>query len=283
MASTDHGVLTYHVVPRFDIAANGGALALGIIVTDLKHLTPLNRGKYLIEVPEELMYESVSQTDFKDALVKAREGNIDGWVKAIGLPVGGKASVGESKDIESTVSCESVVTTYFDPDPMDKYLDKCFKVDPVQKWLKAAKCQTTDLYLVTGLKVAKKLKFNKDSNNKAHAGGEVSAKEPHTNPVEAGIGANVARSKVHKLEFGADDIVLGYRVNMYHCKRGYFSNKDWKFKDKGVLDGNMQGDDEDARQEPETRFELVPISEVVIAEKQAIDAGESECWLRVKV
>ncbi|OCK87153.1 uncharacterized protein K441DRAFT_671198 [Cenococcum geophilum 1.58] len=277
MASTDNGVLTYHVVPRFDIAAKGGPLALGIIVTDLKRLIPLNR-KSLAEVPEELMYEPVTQTDFRDTLAKAREANVNAWVKAVGVPVGGKAGVGGSKDVESTVSCESVVTTYFDPDPMGVYVAKSLKADSIQSWLEAAKQRTADLYLVTGLKVAKKLRFNKDSNAEAHAGAEASAQESYTNAVEAGLVGNVAGSNTHKLEFGVDDIVLGYRVNKYQCKRVWFS-ENWNTKDKGLLDGNMQGDEEDASQEPETKFELVPISEVVIAEKHAIDAGEIECWL----
>jgi hypothetical protein len=277
MASTKKIRLTYHVVPRFDIAAQGGPLSLGTIVADLGLLRPLNRG-YHVKIPDNLIYPPVPQTNFKDTLAKVRELNFAAWVRALGLPVGGSVNVGDSKGVEETVFCKSIVTTYFDPDPAGDYVKKCFGVKPIQDILDGAKHHTADLYMVTGLKVAESLKFNMSSDEKAQAEAEVSGKEPHTNAVEAGVKAKVECEKKQGREFEVDGIVIGFRVNKYHCVRKRFG-KDWNYKDEGVLDGEMQEDQELESEQPEVHPEQVPIPEEAVAQAQAGVTGDDECWV----
>lgn len=271
-------VLTYHVVPRFDIAAKGGPLALGTVVTDIKRLVPLNRGENHVGIPEDLKYTPVTQKNFKDTLIRARNANINGWLKACGIPIGASANAGGSKDLENTISCKSIVTTYFDPDPAGVYVKKCLAVKPIQEWLDAAKGHSADLYLVTGLKVARKLKFNKSSMAELHAGGEVEVREPHTSAIDAGAGADVGGKNQQELEFEVDDIVIGIRLNKYHCVKQWFRTGR-KIQDQDVVEGDLMNDQREAAEQPEIDFDQLPIPEETTARGQAAATGESECWI----
>ncbi|KAL7895846.1 hypothetical protein HDV63DRAFT_380779 [Trichoderma sp. SZMC 28014] len=224
MASRNE-ILTYHVVPRFDIAAKGGPLALGTVVTDIKRLMPLNRGVFHVEVPKELQYTPVEQTNFKDTLIKARNANIKGWLQARGLPVEASADIGGLRDLENTISCKSIITTYFDPDPAGDYIKQCLDVKPIHDWLDAAKGHSADLYIITGLKVAKKLKFNNSSTAELHVDVKAGASEPHTNAVDIGASAGIGGKNQQELEFEVDDIVTGFRLNKYHCVKRLFQKR----------------------------------------------------------
>lgn len=280
MASADKNLLTYHVVPRFDIAAEGGPLSLGTIVYDLKRLIPLNRREFHIEVPEELKYTPVTQTDVKDTLRRAREANFAAWVKAAGLPAGASAAAGTTKNATESVSCESIVTTYFDPDPSGSYMRSALAVKPVQDWLEGFDGHWTELYLITGLKIAKGLDFMKSSTAGKDIDGKVELKEPTTNAIETGAEITASREKGRELEFSVNDIVLGFRVNRYRCRRFWF-RKNWTTKDKGIMSGNMMGDEPSENSPVETEFEPVPMPEEITAREKARVAGASECWIVV--
>jgi hypothetical protein len=278
MAPTDQEILTYHVVPRFDIPAKGGPLSLGTIVNDLKTLVPLNSRQNHVKVPDELIYAPVTHTDYKDTLVRARSANFNAWVKALGLPVGGSVDAGGSKDIEKTISCESVVTTYFDPDPAGDYLQECLAVRPIQDRLKT---RAVDLYLVTGLKVAKKLSFNKSTAGEQHAEVSAEAKEPQTNAVDTGMKAGASDKKKQELEFGTNDIVIGFRVNKYRCTRSLFSrSSNSQVNDEGIVNGNMMHDARNQNQLVGTGVEALQISEETSAQEQARVEGATECWVK---
>ncbi|KAI3320649.1 hypothetical protein HD806DRAFT_505782 [Xylariaceae sp. AK1471] len=277
MASNDKEILTYHVVPRFDIAAEGGPLSLGTVIADLNFLRPLNRKPFHVKVPDDLKYTPVTQTDFKDTLAKARSANFKAWAKALGLPVGASTNIGASKDLERTVSCESIVTTYFDPDPAGKYVRECLAVTPIQDWLEGSDDYTADLYLVTGLKVAKKLRFNKSDSTECHVVAEAEARDPNANVIEAGVAGELTAENQQALEFSVDDIVIGYRVNLYRCRRLLF-RKGRKTIDKGVLEGDMM-DGREAGEQPQTDFEVLLIPEELAAREEAAATRTNECWV----
>ncbi|KAL6413098.1 hypothetical protein AUP68_02596 [Ilyonectria robusta] len=278
MASNEDEVLTYHVVPRFDVAAEGGPLALGIILDDLKYLIPLNRKPFLVDVPDELKYKPVTQTEYKDTLARVRAANVKGWAKVVGLPVDGSVTAGASKGLEKTVSCDSIVTTYFDPDPSGAYFKECLAKKPIQEWLQASENNTAELYLVTGLKVAKALRFNKSSSSEQHADVAVRVKGLPTDAVDAGITGDAKNDKKQELEFTADDIVIAYRVNRYQCIKKWFS-RDRTIKNKGVLNGNMMDDNDSGDQLSETVFTLLPIQEEAATRAQAVRDGAKECFV----
>ncbi|KAF5021965.1 hypothetical protein F66182_6005 [Fusarium sp. NRRL 66182] len=280
MASVDDRVLSYHVVPHFAIPAKNGPLSLGTIVSNLRHLAPLNRGPFLVN-PDGLTYDPVVQTDFKDTLARVRKLNTSAWLKALGLPFGASANIGASDDIEDSVSCDSIITTYFDPDPSGVYAKKCFAVKPVKDALDAGKDEWFDsfrvrsivLYLVTGLKVARNLKFNNSGTQERHMGGSAEGSEPHTNAVEGGVKADASEEKKHNLQFTVDDIIIGFRVNKYRVRRIFGMNG--RLKERGVLDGDMQDDQESQSAEPDFEVELIPDE----SEDRTANDGTGEVWV----
>ncbi|KAK0710126.1 hypothetical protein B0T26DRAFT_653287, partial [Lasiosphaeria miniovina] len=72
---------TYHVVPRFDIAAQGGALELGTVVDSLLMLRPLNRGA-VVPIPAKLRYAPTTQHGFAETRSRLREGHGGVWARS---------------------------------------------------------------------------------------------------------------------------------------------------------------------------------------------------------
>lgn len=283
MASTNRGIKTYHVVPRFDIAANGGPLFLGAIFRDLKFLRPaLNRlEEFRIKVPEQLKYTPISQAGFRETQAKIREGKFDAWVKVLsvlGGDVGGSANASRSSDRENTVTCEEIVTTYFDPD--EKYLTDSFAVGPIQKYLEGSRGWTAELYMITGLKVATKLEYNKSNTSQGQAGGQLAAQDPQSGVIGVGVHTNLGGENRHEIEFDVTDIVVGYRVSKYRCvRRLNLFGKDRKVKDDGILKGEMMADEEIEVKHPQIQFEGVPIPEEAIGQVEATAGNDYEHWI----
>lgn len=256
---------------------------MGTVVSDIKRLVPLNRGKFHTPVSSDLMYAPVLQTNFKDTLVRARNANVKAWVNAVGLPASASADIGGSKELENTVSCDSILTRYFDPDPSGDYVRKCLCVKPIRDWLGAKKkVRNVDLYIVTGLKVARKLRFNRCSTTELHADVEGKLTEPNTNLVDVGTGVNVGGKNALNLEFEVDDIVIGVRFNRYSCSKSIVATifgGERDTKDRGLLDGNMQDDQQEAVKQLDIDFELLPIQEETAAKAKAAAEGQGECWI----
>ncbi|KAF5968161.1 thermostable alkaline protease [Fusarium bulbicola] len=248
-------------------------LSLGTVVSDLKTLVPLNRGKSHVAVPSYLMYAPVLQTNFKDTLVRARNANVKGWVKALGLPASASTDIGGSKGLENTVTCESVLTRYFDPDPSGDYVKRCLGVKSIRDWLSRRDERSVKLYIVTGLKVARKLQFNSSSAIELHAEAKGNLTEPNTNAIDVGVDANAGDKSTKDLEFEVDDIVLGIGFNGYSCKRPWFGGQR-STQDNGILDGNMQDNQQEAVQHQEIEFELLPIPEEAAVKETAAMEGE---------
>ncbi len=274
-------MLTYHVAPRFDIAAKGGPLKLGTVVADLATVVPLNGGVFHLQVPDDLPYEPVIQTDFKDTLMAARSLNANAWLKFLGLPVGASASIENSRDLESGVECDSVTTTYFD-DPAETYISKCLSAAPVRSWLRRCKDYTADLHVVTGLKVANGLRYNRTTAHKTAGEAELSGEEPHTQ-TEAGVKTGLSKEEKKKQGFAivGQDIVIAFRVDKYRCTRKLLGlSKDRDMTSEGVVQGDLQGkpppNAEVAREEVEiqlleTKYETTT--------KTTGPSGSTEYWV----
>lgn len=288
MAQSNAGItLTYHVVPRFDIAAKNGPLALGTIVADLSTLVPLNRG-FRKDVPETLLYDPVTQSDFKSTLATVRRLNARAWLSFLGGPASASAAaeIAASSELENGVECDAVTTTYFDDPDGSAYIKSCLDVKPIHDRLEisaAAGAHALNLYVVTGLKVAHNLRYNRENKRENSGKLEVSAKDPNTQ-VGGGVGAEAVHQKRKRVEFKVDDIVIGYRVNKYRCVRKWFK-KDWSKKDEGQLEGNMQasgdGDDQDDEEgQMVTQFEVLVDEDEAAA--RAATPGATECWVGVR-
>ncbi|KAJ3532758.1 hypothetical protein NM208_g8292 [Fusarium decemcellulare] len=278
MASTNRGLKTYHVVPRFDIAAEGGELFLGAIFRDLKFLRPaLNRANR-VEVRDELKYPSVSQTGFRETRGKIRDGKFEAWVKVLsGADAGASASVSGSVDDENTVACDEIVTTYFDPD--GQHLTESFAVEPIQLFLEGSYRWTAELYMITGLKVAKKLEYNRSNTSHGEAGAHVAGRDPHTGS-GGGVNAHAGGENRHDLQFNVTDIVVGFRVTKYRCTRRLnLRRKDRRVRDDGVLKGEMMADGEAKAEEPQVEFEALPIPDEAGGQDEVVSTDVDERWV----
>lgn len=280
MAQSNAGtILTYHVVPRFDMAAKNGPLALGTVVADLSKLVPLNRG-FRKEVPETLLYDPVTQSDFKSTLATVRRLNASGWLSFLGGPANASAAakISASSELENGVECDAVTTTYFDDPDGSAYIKSCLDVKPIRDRLEtsaAARGHAVDLYVVTGLKVAHNLRYNLVKKKENSGELEASAKDPNTQ-VGGGVGVGGAQEKRKKVEFTVNDIVIGYRVNKYRCVRKWFK-KDWSKKDEGQLEGNMQasgGGEDDEEGQMVTQFEALVDGDEAAARAAAQGAAQ---------
>ncbi|KAF5645252.1 major facilitator superfamily mfs-1 [Fusarium sp. NRRL 25303] len=259
MASTTRGNSTYHPVPRFDIAAENGPLFLGAIFTDLSFgRAALNRSNR-IEIRDELKYAPVPQVGFCETCSKVREGKFEAWVRAFSDYARGSAAISGSSDAENTITCDEVLTTYFDPD--QDYLNASFAISQVQLVLEGSSKWTHVFYMITGLKVAKGLEYNKSSTSQGEVEGQLGVQEPRTGAGTA-LSGNMRRGNNRSLEFSVSDIVVGYRVNKYRCvRRLNLFNKERKFIDDGLVQGEMMDDMEESAPQPYVSFECLPVSD----------------------
>ncbi|KAG5759534.1 hypothetical protein H9Q72_012349 [Fusarium xylarioides] len=257
MASTTRGNNTYHPVPRFDMAAENGPLFLGAIFADLSFgRAALNRSNR-IKIREELKYAPVPQSGFCETCSKVREGKFEAWVKAFSDYARGSAAISGSSDAENTITCDEVLTTYFDPD--NEYLNTSFAIPQVQLVLEGSSQWTFVFYMITGLKIAKGLEYNKSHTRQAEVEGQLGVQEPRTG-TGAGLSGNMRRENNRSLEFSVSDIVVGYRVNKYRCvRRLNLLNKERKLMDDGLVQGEIMDDMEENAQQPYVSFEHLPL------------------------
>jgi hypothetical protein len=283
MATSKPRVPTYHVVPHFNFAASGGALQLGGVYKDLIEMAPMNRKEeHRVAVTAEDTYPPTTQEGFDATRAKLCTGDFGVWAKALGVGSAG-ASAGADKGVYESVSCTSVVTVYFDPD--DDFVARCLNVKPVGDYMAGAGTKRPPVFLLSGLKVAKKLAFHTEESRRVHAEAEASANVPKA-PVEFGTRAGVSSEKAEALSFGADDIVVGFRVHMYQLpKPKLFGKMKGEDKKKPVGGLYVQGAEmlgaAEGRKEPQLRFEEVPIPEELEAQK-ALQEGNgqvTECWV----
>ncbi|KAH8744346.1 hypothetical protein F5882DRAFT_423609 [Hyaloscypha sp. PMI_1271] len=299
MGTSKQRVPTYHVVPHFNFAAKGGALQLGSVYKDLLELAPMNKkAEHRIVVPEDDIYPPTTQDGFDATRSKLLTGDFGVWAKALGLSgVGGSASAGGEKSVYESVSCTSVVTCYFDPD--DDYVSKCLAAKPISDYMIGSGKKRAPVYLLTGLKVAKKLKFHTEESRKAHAKLEASGTVPQA-PVEIGGNTNMANENAKALNFETNDVVVGFRVAKYRLpKPSLFGKKKDKDKkkdddkkedeDKKPVGGlyiegaEMLDDQEGDTKEQLRRFEKVEIPEELKAQAALKEQDENleimECWV----
>ncbi|SCO30848.1 uncharacterized protein FFMR_02049 [Fusarium fujikuroi] len=259
MASSTRGKNTYHPVPRFDIATENGPLFLGAIFTDLSFgRAALNRSNR-IQIREELRYAPVTQAGFSETCSKVQEGKFEAWVKAFSDYARGSAAISGSSDAENTITCDEVLTTYFDPD--DEYLNANFAIPQVQLVLEGSSKWTSVFYMITGLKVAKNLEYNKSKTSQGEVEGQLGVQEPRTG-TGAALSGNIRRENNRSLEFSVSDIIVGYRVNKYRCvRRLNLFNKERKLVDDGLIEGEMMDDTEDNAPQSHVSFEYLPMSD----------------------
>ncbi|OBR07652.1 Major facilitator superfamily mfs-1 [Colletotrichum higginsianum IMI 349063] len=276
---------TYHVVPRFDIAAKGGALELGIVVEDLMTLRPLNR-ESVIPIRAGLRYPAVTHNGFAESRSRLREGHGGIWARALVFQGAGvSADASAQQEGQSTVACDALVTSYFDPDA--DYVARTLASRGVDRYFSASGFED-DVFLVTGLKVAKKLRYNAAAGSTRAVDAEVSAVVQPNAGAAVGVGAGGAAADEHSVEFEADDVVVGFRVSRYAyvpASRNPFVRKKKKLVGTDYLENaRMHGEgnrEEVGVEAPRATYERVPIEEEEeAAQKEAkTSGGLNELWV----
>ncbi|KAH0430330.1 hypothetical protein CcaCcLH18_07842 [Colletotrichum camelliae] len=279
MASDTESPPTYHVVPRFDIAAKGGALELGTVVDGLLTLRPLNR-EQIIPIRPGLRYTPVPTVGFTETRSRLREGHGSIWAKALVFQGAGASLEGSAEnETRSTVTCDALVTTYFDPDP--EYVAQSLAVKRVDQYFVGSGYEE-DVYLVTGLKVAKKLRYTSTTSAAKAGNAEVGVQEPNTG-TQVGAGAGGTANDGHSIEFEVDDIVVGFRVSRYAyvpASINPFSKKKKLVGEDYLKNAKMHGEGKDEIKAPQATYERIPIEEEKDAQKDAQTSGElEEYWV----
>ncbi|RYP46074.1 hypothetical protein DL768_007666 [Monosporascus sp. mg162] len=279
MASSKPRIPTYHIAPHFNIAATGGALRLGTVVKDLHELAPLNKKEADYEpVPDDEIYTPTPQTGFHATRKQLLSGKFGVWAEALGLSgVGGHANAGGERSNMETFSCDSVVTTYFDP--TEEWVAKCLAAKPVDDYIVGSGYKK-EVYIITGLKVATNLTFGceavQNANADAKVGGNVSQA-----PVAGGVEGNVNAEKSQTLGFQSIDIVVGFRVRKYRYKNKGLFGRERKPEGKLFIKGAEMLDDKAGPAKKLDQFEEVLIEEEVSAQKEAEKrkGPVEECWV----
>ncbi|KAI4867642.1 hypothetical protein F4820DRAFT_467532 [Hypoxylon rubiginosum] len=279
MASSKPRIFTYRVVPRFDINAADGPLQLGTVVKNLIELAPLNRKEADREpIPDDAIYPPTTQTGFHATRKQLQAGKFEIWAKALGLGgVGGShVGAGGEQSNEETISCDSIVTTYFDP--TDDWAAKCLAAKPVHEYIVSSGYKK-EVYIVVGLKVATNLKFGSETACKANAETKVEVNVPEA-PIGVGAEGGVNKERGHTLGFQSTNIVVGFRVKKYQYKRKNLFK--WKELKGELYTKNAEMLDSKTRPLRKlNQFEEVPIEEEVLAQ-EAFDEHEGsmeECWV----
>lgn len=270
---------TYHVVPRFDMAAKGGPLELGTVVNNLLKLRPLNRGS-IIPIPPNLSYEPVKHHGVTEKWSHLQKGHGSVWAKAFAHQVlGGGAEATAEDETQLTFKCDELVTLYFDPD--DGYVARSLAVRGVDDYFIGSGYKD-DVYMITGLKIARNLRSDSTTSQKRQINMDVTAQEPNSGSglkAQAGFEA----SDQHTVEFEANDIVVGFRVRRYA-----YGPASWNFLSKKV---KLEGDDylvhaemyEHKKEEFTTEgigYHEVSMKEEQMAQEEAMSGDEHfECWI----
>ncbi|KAI0137835.1 hypothetical protein F4776DRAFT_85869 [Hypoxylon sp. NC0597] len=216
MASSKARTPTYHVTPHFNIAAAGGALTLGTVVKDLLELAPLNRGPNHEPVPENEIYPPTLQTGFHATREQLRSGKFGVWAQALWMSgIGSHINISGEQNDEEMFSCDSIETTYFDP--TDEWVAKCLDAKPVKDYMEGS-WHRREVYIITGLKVAKNFTYGSAASPKANAEVGLRVNVPQA-PVAGEIKGDINNEKIQTLGFQSTDIVVGCRVNKCQYKR----------------------------------------------------------------
>lgn len=267
-------------MPHFNIAAKDGALQLGTIVNNLLMLEPLNR--FSVTPPGRLCYPSVSHGGFTESRSRLREGHGGIWAKALvaqGVGLSSNVGVGAGAETTSIVTCDEVVTTYFDPDRA--YVRNAL-ADPNISDYFAATDYEEDVAMVTGLKVARNLRYN--ATDQAHrefnAGAE--GQEP-TSSIGGGFKAQASGNQDHSVGFTVNDIVVGFRVKRYaYVRKSWnpFTKKKVLIEEDYLEGGKMHAHRDTESGDSESVYEEVPIPEEQGARTDpASPYGNTEFWV----
>lgn len=204
---TETQYATYHLAPNFSILPPPhGPLALGSIIDDLKNPDPINQDAL---VPLSKVYKD-TKGGFSASRSRMTGGEFGIWAKAVGIEgLGGETSGNHETSSEETYRFESIDTEYFYAD--NDYITQAMNKKNVKEFMKGN--GYAPVYIVTGLKIARRPAVSVKSGKKRGARGELSISHPEVLPVDLGINGSLTNEATEAMEFqDSEDFVIGIRV-----------------------------------------------------------------------
>jgi hypothetical protein len=223
---------TYFLPPDFDAPPPpDGPIRLGNIIS--KPLDPfytLNSNNPA--TPLSSLTYTTPKTSFRATRNKMRSGEAGVWVKVLesfDFKMVGKYE----KCAEDLFVVDRIETEFFVPSR--EYLMDSVGVKGVGDFLKAGRWKKLDVFIITGIKVARGAKIV--LGKKKEVGGDVSAGidvNPAGVNVKVGLKAGVKATEDESTEFEGDSFILAYQVRKIICKKGKVLGSE-EYSDGAVL------------------------------------------------
>lgn len=246
---------------------------------DFVEFAPLNKMETEYEpVPGSEIYTATPEEGFHATRQQLKAGTFGAWAEVLGLSGGGHASVSGERSNKETFSCDSIVTTYFDP--TDEWVARCLAAKTVQEYIVGSGYRKP-VFIITGLKVATNLVFGSEAAQNVNVDTKVGVSVPQT-PVTVGIEGTVNTDKTQSLGFQSSDIVVGFRVKKYQYKRKSLFGRERKLVGELLTKGAEMLDDMAKPRNSSDEFEEVVIMEEIEAQREAEkqDGPLKECWVK---
>ncbi|KAI8156724.1 major facilitator superfamily MFS-1 [Colletotrichum sp. SAR 10_86] len=139
-----------------------------------------------------------------------RGGELGIWAKTVGIEgLGGEASGNHETSSEETYQFESIDTEYFYAD--NDYITQAMNKKDVKEFMKGN--GYAPVYIVTGLKIARRPAVSVTSGKKRGVRGEASISQPEVLPIDSGMKGSLTNEGTKAMEFqDSEDFVIGIRV-----------------------------------------------------------------------
>ncbi len=229
---------TYMLPPNFDIPPDGPIRLGNVIAKPWDPTYTLNRNTPVAPLDSESF--TTAKNTFIATCSKMQSGEAGVWAQGLeSIDFNIKGSY--EKNAEDTYIIETIDTSFFVP--TTEYLQKSVAAEGVLNYLKASRWRKRDIYVVTGIKIAKGAKIL--LGKKASKGGSGSGNLDATTlgaPVGAGASAGTKAAEGEITGFKGDNFVLAYQLRKIICKKGKVAGSE-EYKD-----GAMLGDENTIKQ-----------------------------------
>jgi hypothetical protein len=229
---------TYFLPADFDNPPEGPIRLGNVIAKPLDPLYTLNKNTPVTPLDSQIY--STPKNTFKATRGKMRSGEAGVWaqiLESIDFKIQGKYE----RSAEDTYIIDTIDTSFFVPSI--EYLQKSVAPQGVVNHLKASRWRNPDLFVITGIKVAKgaKIVLGKKKSVGGAASGSFDGKSSGL-PFKAGGSASAEAVTDESTEFTGDNFVLAYQLRKIICKKGkVVGSEEYK-------DGAMLGNEDSVKQ-----------------------------------
>jgi len=249
---------TYFLPADFDSPPDGPIRLGNVIAKPLDPLYTLNKNTPV--APLDSQAYATPKNSFKATRGKMRSGEAGVWAQIL-ESIDFKIQTKYERSAEDTYIVDTIDTSFFVPSI--EYLQQSVAPQGVAHHLKASRWRNPEIFVITGIKVAKGAKIV--LGKKKSAGGSLSGGldgKAAALPVTAGALAAAEAATDESTEFSGDNFVLAYQLRKIVCKKGkVVGSEEYK-------DGAMLGDENSVKQSG------VEIESVAEREATASDISE---------